>query len=130
MSRLFQQAPRPVERDRLPPAELSNLRKALAAAGHVLPEGQGVDDKLNHLRQMYEPYLNALGRFLLMSLPEWLPRASAKDDWERTAKFHRGRIRGIQPSHELSVVSKSASRISFASGDRRRRIHRLVVYFH
>ncbi len=85
MSRVFQQAPRPVDRDRLPPAELSNLRKALAAAGHVLPEGQGVDDKLNHLRQMYEPYLNALGRFLLMSLPEWLPRASAKDNWERTA---------------------------------------------
>ncbi len=85
MSRVFQQAPRPVDRDRLPPAELSNLRKALAAAGHVLPEGQGVDDRLNHLRQMYEPYLNALGRFLLMSLPEWLPRASAKDNWERTA---------------------------------------------
>jgi hypothetical protein len=85
MSRVFQQPPRPVDPDRLPPVELSELRKVLAAAGHVLPEGQGVDDKLNHLRQMYEPYLNALGQFLLMSLPGWLPRASAKDNWERTA---------------------------------------------
>jgi Ion channel len=85
MSMVFGQQPRPVNPDRLPPAELSQLREALAAAGHVLPPGQGVDDKLRHLRQMYEPYLNALGQFLLMQVPEWRPRASAKDNWERTA---------------------------------------------
>jgi len=85
MSRVFQQPPRPPDPDRLPPAELANLRKALAAFGRVLPEGQGIDDRLSRLRQTYEPYLNALGRFLLMPLPQWLPRERAKDNWERTA---------------------------------------------
>ena len=85
LSRLFQQPPRAITPDRLPPAELDNLRKALATAGYSVPKGQLFDDRLNHLRQMYEPYLNALGQFLLMPLPDWLPRSSAKDNWERTA---------------------------------------------
>jgi len=71
--------------DRLPAADLGNLRKALAAAGHILPEGQSVDEKLSRLRLTYEPYLNALGKFLLMSLPEWLPTAHAQDNWQRMA---------------------------------------------
>lgn len=87
MSRVFRQSPRPVDPDRLPPRELPELRKALASAGHLLPEGQGIDDRLRHLRETYEPYLNALGQLLLMQLPDWLPRASAKDNWERTAQL-------------------------------------------
>jgi hypothetical protein len=85
LSTLFQQSPQTITPDRLPLAELDNLRKALATAGYSLPEGRVFDDRLKHLRQMYEPYLNALGQFLLMQLPDWLPRASAKDNWERTA---------------------------------------------
>jgi hypothetical protein len=85
MSRVFHQSPRPPHPDRLPPEELANLRRALAAAGRALPEGQAIDDKLKHLRQMYEPYLNALGEFLLMPLPKWLPGERAKDNWQTTA---------------------------------------------
>ncbi len=85
MSRVFQQPPQAPVPDRLPPPELADLRKALAQAGRALPEGQDVDDKLNRLRQAYEPYLNALGNFLLMPLPQWLPRQPAKDNWQRTA---------------------------------------------
>ncbi len=68
-----------------PPAELADLRKELAAAGYVLPEGQKVDDKLHRLRQMYEPYINVLGQFLLMPLPKWVPHEPATDNWQRLA---------------------------------------------
>jgi Ion channel len=71
--------------DRLPPAELARLRAALAASGMPLPEGEAVDDRLGHLRRLYEPYANALSRFLLMPLPPWLPPEGAKDNWQTTA---------------------------------------------
>ncbi len=85
MSLVYRQPPRPPEPDRLPTTELEKLRKALAAIGYVLPEGQSINDRLRQLRETYEPYLNALGRFLLMPLPQWLPGESAKDNWEKMA---------------------------------------------
>lgn len=85
MSNVFHQGPRPPERDRLPATELDRLRRALAACGLSLPEGTHVEDKLAHLRHMYEPYVNALGEFLLMPLPNWLPPEAAKDNWQTTA---------------------------------------------
>lgn len=85
LSRVQGLSPQPPNPDRLPAADLGNLRKALAAAGHILPEGQKVDEKLSRLRSTYEPHLNALGKFLLMSLPQWLPSANAQDNWQRTA---------------------------------------------
>jgi hypothetical protein len=85
MTRVLGLSPQPPDPERLPAADLGNLRKALAAAGHVLPEGQSVDEKLSRLRSTYEPYLNALGKYLLMSLPEWIPSEHARDNWQRTA---------------------------------------------
>jgi hypothetical protein len=85
MTRVLGLSPEAPDPDRLPAADLGNLRKALAAAGHVLPEGQSIDEKLIRLRSTYEPYLNALGKFLLMSLPQWLPIEHARDNWQRTA---------------------------------------------
>ena len=71
--------------DRLPPAELERLRGALDAAGRPLPRGAAADEKLVHLRGLYEPYAHALSRFLLMPLPGWLPPEGAKDNWQTTA---------------------------------------------
>jgi hypothetical protein len=79
------QRPRAATPDRLPPAELERLRHALAAAGMSLREGKEADEHLAHLRGLYEPYANALGEFLLMRLPPWLPPEGARDNWETTA---------------------------------------------
>jgi Ion channel len=73
------------DEDRLPPAELARLRAALASSGMPLPEGPAVDERLSHLRKLYEPYVHALSRFLLMPLPSWLPPEGAKDNWEKTS---------------------------------------------
>jgi hypothetical protein len=71
--------------NRLPPEDLERLRAALASSGMPLPEGRAVDERLAHLRKLYEPYAQALARFLLMPLPPWVAPEGAKDNWETTS---------------------------------------------
>ncbi len=73
------------EPDRLPPAEAARVRQTLSAAGISLQMGREADERLKHLRGLYEPYAHALSLFLLMPLPPWLPPEGAKDNWETTA---------------------------------------------
>jgi Ion channel len=79
---LFKCVPRAPDPERLPPAELARVRAALEALGLPLASGDSVDERLQRLRRMYEPYLDALSRFLLMPLPPWLPGERARDNWE------------------------------------------------
>jgi hypothetical protein len=78
---MFRLQPRRPGTDRLTPAELERLRVALGAVGVSLRRGADVDDRLLHLRQMYEPYMNALGEFLLMGLPTWGSTQRTQDNW-------------------------------------------------
>jgi Ion channel len=79
---VFQRRPRRHDDERLPPPELTRLRDALGPIGFGLA-GAPVEQRLARLRQMYEPYLGALGSFLLMPLPTWLPAEGAGDNWQR-----------------------------------------------
>jgi hypothetical protein len=82
---ILEAPPRPPGRDRLPAAELEQLREQLAAAGLVLRPGQETADQLAALRQLYEPYVAALAARIQVVVPSWLPAADAQDDWETTA---------------------------------------------
>src|SRR5262249_61294382 len=73
ISQIFSTPPRAPRPDRLPPAELIRLRTKLAEEGLMLREGQAADEKLSKLRHMYEPYVYALSRYLVMPLPPWMP---------------------------------------------------------
>lgn len=73
---------------RLKPEELVQLRALLAAAGVPLREGVTADQKLEKLRGMYEPYVKALARDLLMPLPPWLPPPDVTDDWQTSVWEH------------------------------------------
>ena len=84
LARIFHQEARAPESDRLPPAERARLEQALGAGGMTLKKEPGSDQHLDHLRRMYEPYVHALGEFLLMPLPAWVPPAGAKDNWQTT----------------------------------------------
>jgi hypothetical protein len=77
-------APRAPEPDRLDADELARLRSTLAAAGLPLRAEPDADERLRRLRRRYEPYVNALGIFLLMPLPPWSSPAGARDNWEST----------------------------------------------
>jgi hypothetical protein len=43
------------------------------------------------LRALYEPYVCALSRHLLMELPPWVPADSRRDNWQTTAWEVQGR---------------------------------------
>lgn len=85
LASVFHQSPRAPKPDRLSPPDLARLRAALTAAGMPLKEAAEAEDRLAQVRGMYEPYVHALGSYLLMTLPPWVPPADAKDNWERTA---------------------------------------------
>jgi hypothetical protein len=81
---VFKTPPRPPV-DRLPPERLRDLRARLRAAGLVLADGQTVDAKLAELRELYEPFVNALAERLLFRLPPIVPDKPPADNWQSTA---------------------------------------------
>ena len=40
------------------------------------------EEKLKHLRSLYEPYAVAMARNLLITLPPWIHPDKKKDNWE------------------------------------------------
>src|SRR5262249_40654523 len=82
---VFHRSPIPPPADRLTPAELVRLRRFLSESGIYLSEGEAVESKLAALRLMYEPYVNALGQFLIMTLPDWIPPPDARENWRHSA---------------------------------------------
>jgi len=85
LSRILGARPQSAVSERLSAADLTHLRAVLAQAGMSLREGTEADAMLTHLRQMYEPFVNALADQLLMPLPSWLPPPGATDVWKVTA---------------------------------------------
>lgn len=77
--------PEKVVADRLPPEKLQALRDALAQEGVTVCSSPSLEARLSELRAMYEPYVAALSDYLLMDLPEWMPKTGAKDNWKTTA---------------------------------------------
>lgn len=76
----------PHEVDRLKAEDLTRLRAALAQHGVSLSvaadDGADVPERLAELQALYEPYLHAIGRRLLMTLPPWVHADRKKDNWQ------------------------------------------------
>jgi hypothetical protein len=79
------------DEERLPHSDLIRLRMELEASGARLRQEAEADRRLSELRGMYEPYVCALSRHLLMDLPPWLPADSQRDNWQTTAWEIQGR---------------------------------------
>ncbi len=77
--------PRPPAADRLPPADIPRLQAMLRDAGVPVPGGPAPAQRLGELRTMYEPYVYALSRRLILDLPSWMAPANAKDNWQKSA---------------------------------------------
>jgi hypothetical protein len=82
LAQVFVSSPPASEPDRLPPSSLKALRNALAETGVTVREGLATDQKLWELRRMYEPYVQALSRYLLISLPPWFRVNVIPDSWQ------------------------------------------------
>jgi hypothetical protein len=77
--------PHAPEADRLPPADLRRLLALLRDSKVAVRDDQASLGQLADLRVMYEPYVNALSRRLLMDLPAWIAVPGARDNWQKTA---------------------------------------------
>lgn len=95
LAQVFHAAPRRAQVDRLPASDLHRLRATLAQAGLQLSDTPAANKKLAELREMYEPYLQALSVFLYMDLPPWILAEEITDNW-RTSAW--GRISGLAAS--------------------------------
>jgi len=72
----------PKAADRLPPQELNRLRQSLAERGLKLGDGAEFEEKLNHLRSLYEPYAIAIASNLSIILPPWIHSEKRRDNWK------------------------------------------------
>ncbi len=72
----------PHDADRLTPADRDRLKTELAWRGVTINDKPGASDRLAELRMVYEPYLQALSRRLLMGLPPWIHNNRIKDNWQ------------------------------------------------
>jgi Ion channel len=72
----------PLAPARLDAGQLLKLRQALQEHGSRLPESTESEEKLKHLRSLYEPYALAMARNLLITLPPWMHSEKKKDNWE------------------------------------------------
>jgi hypothetical protein len=95
---VFHAAPLHHNANRLPASELLRLRAAVAESGLKLHDTPESNEKLNKLRDMYEPYVEALSQFLYFDLPPWILAKESADNWKTSAW---GRISGFTAQTQI-----------------------------
>jgi len=88
LTQTFRATPRMPSVDRLPPADLEQLRKSLAEVGLNFRADAAADAKIAELRAMYEPYLTALSTQFFAALPPWIHPHEVRENW-RTSAWER-----------------------------------------
>jgi hypothetical protein len=86
---VFKTPPTAPDPDRLPADRLRQLREAVGEAGLEMRDDAAVEKKLAELRGMYEPFVNALARYFLFTLPPYLPDRPTADNWQSSAWTRR-----------------------------------------
>jgi hypothetical protein len=92
LAQVFFSKPRTAAPDRLPPEQFARLYASLEQAGYHLRNDEASKNKLKELREMYEPYLHALARYLYVELPPWILDSRITENWKTSAW---GRISGF-----------------------------------
>jgi hypothetical protein len=80
LAQIFIRSPRPMAVDRLPRSNFTALQNMLAEEGVTLEVS--TEQKLRDLRQMYEPYVEALSEYFSMALPSWFSVSPKQDKWQ------------------------------------------------
>jgi voltage-gated potassium channel Kch len=86
MGRVFQVGVLPLDLDRLPSTGFQRLRHELELAGLQFADPGEAEQRLAAFRNTYEPFLNGLARYLVLTLPDWLPDGSALDNWQNNPR--------------------------------------------
>src|SRR5258707_2378766 len=107
LAQIYDTPPLLTQPERLPPEDFASLVKTLQNAGVPLSQGTEFQSKLTELRRLYEPYVNALAGYLLVSLPAWCRHGDPPDNWQTSAwerrssgAAHRRLFDGAEDDHE------------------------------
>jgi hypothetical protein len=84
LSLIFKTPPETPRDDRLPPEKRKQLEQTLRQAGLDLRDDGEVAAKLAELRGMYEPFVSALARRFMLSLPPIMGEGESIDNWQRS----------------------------------------------
>ena len=109
LAQVFVSSPPASEPDRLPPSSLKALRDALAETGITVQKDFATEEMLLEMRQLYEPYVQALSKYLLISLPPWVRVNAAPDSW-RSSNW-----RALVPATATDNTASQAAK-SFGDG--------------
>jgi hypothetical protein len=72
--------------DRLSDGGLEQARRRLERAGLKPIRSPEADARLRELRRSYDPYIDALSRWLMMPSPSWVHVAGVNDNWQSNPK--------------------------------------------
>lgn len=86
---IFKITPIALNSDRIGTESADQLKELLGAAEVSPEEWKQTEMKLTELRGMYEPFVNALGQYFLMRLPEFIPSRPTADNWQTSAWMPR-----------------------------------------
>src|SRR6202167_863589 len=94
--------------ERLTDADFDTLREALAAAQLKLNSSEEARQNLTKLRSMYEPYLHATGKNLMLSIPAWKHPEKMRDNWQggpwdRAIQAKGLAVLGQKPAHPQAL---------------------------
>ena len=77
--------PRPGVLTRLPEGGLSLISDQISVSGLHLKTGPVAQERLDAVRQMYEPYVLGLAAELVLDLPRWCDSETHFDNWQTSA---------------------------------------------
>ena len=86
---VFRVPPLPPQPNRLDAEQFGRLCDLLSGAGIELSETKAFEKRLTELRELYEPFVNALSRHFLLALPPILADNPRADNWQTSAWMPR-----------------------------------------
>jgi hypothetical protein len=86
LCRVFNLKPEISADTRLTSDDYARMAGELRDAGLELANDDSAEERLHEFRATYEPFLNALADYLLLSLPAWLPSKKALDNWQNSPR--------------------------------------------
>lgn len=95
---VFHKPPLLPESDRLPAADLARMLKTLREAGVPMQEEVAVAKALAELRELYEPFVNALAAHFQFDLPSFFPDKLGVDNWQTSPWTPRSPNLGALPA--------------------------------
>jgi hypothetical protein len=85
LSYLLNAPPDESKSDRVARDKWEQLALQLSEAGGAIATGDRAWQNLEELRSQYEPYLFGLARYLILTVPPWMPENDAADSWQTSA---------------------------------------------